>query len=221
MKAILFIISIVLVIAGCVVPVRPDATDFTYYTPPAIDGAKEVNVLRAPDGMLVRSARGAIAQADPLIGLCTEPGTVYMFYSDNALVQYVPEDGTYTMFSLAAKGAVEAHNALNPESDWWDYVSVSLPGFVFDFSHDPEPTLLTIRFLNNDGSLAEHPAVPGYVYDNTFTVEEYAGLVANDGSPRAILKGDFTGWGAEDGVHVIHMQLGGDGVNIPPMTFHY
>ena len=144
-----------------------------------------------------------------------------MFYSDSALVQYTPNDGTYTQFSLTAKITVELHNSTNPETDWWDYVSVSAPGLVYDLSHDPVSKVLTVRFLNNDGTLAQHPSVPGYTYDNTFSLADYDTYVDDNGNPKAALKGDFSGWGAEDGHSVIHMQLGGDGLKIPSATFHY
>ena len=189
------------------------------YVPPAIDGTKSVTVLRYPStASRSIAARGAIAQADPLIASCNVPGSIYMFYDDNALVQYVPLDGTYTMFSLACKGDVEAHNALNPGS-LWDIVTVSMPGPVFDLSHDPTPIVLRIRFLNNDGT--DHLFSGQEVNMIAADPAEYATWVYADGSPRPITKQTFGLWGAEDGHSVIHMQLGGDGVSIPPATFHY
>ena len=236
MKTILFLSLIFLV--SCVDPTKighqddpsapsdPGTTggpDLPVYVPPAMDGAKETIVLRAPHGYAISASRsrGVIALSDPIIGACNEPGSVYMFYSEGALVQYKPEDGNYTAFSLTAKITVELHNSTNPESDWWDFVSVSQLGFVHDLSHDPPHTVRTIRFLTNAGTLAEHPNVPGYVFDNTFSLEDYHTFVNLDGSPKQIIRGDFEGWGASDGHTVIHMQLGGDGASIPPMTYHF
>ena len=217
MKTILSLF-LVLSIVGCTSP--QTAVDggggAPVYSPPLIDGAKEINVLRPANGTVL--ARGLIAEEDPLFAACNEPGTVYIFYSDNALVQYVPEDGTYTIFSLACKGDVERHNAVNPD-DLWDIVTVSAPGPVFDMSHDPAPILLRIRFLNNDGTdhLFSGQEVNMVAADSV----EYATWVFPDGSPRPITKQTFDLWGATDGQSVIHMQLGGDGLDIPAATFHY
>ena len=236
MKAILFLSLLFLV--SCVDPTKighqddpkapgqPSSPDIPYgpnhpiYVPPHYDGATP-NVLRPPHGYASASIfRGAMAQNDPMYGACTEPGTIYMFFDNGALVQYIPDSGTYTILSLAFKGDVERHNYQYPNAQW-DVVTVSVPGLVHDLSHDPPYKVLTIRFLTNAGTFAEHPNVSGYVFDNTFSLEDYHTFVNPDGSPKAIIRGDFEGWGASDGHTVIHMQLGGDGASIPPMTYHF
>jgi len=222
MKKLVFFVLVALVLIACEPPV--EIADIIVgdpvYVPPPIEGAKEINVLRVPDEYVAKSARGLIAQSDPLIGECTEPGTVYMFYDDNALVQYVPYGNeSYPQLANTAKLTVELHNSTSPVELWWDYISVSAPGFVFDTSHDPPSEVLTVRFLNNDGTLH-------VTNGNTYNIvasspEEYATWAYPDGRPRPILKLDFSANGAEDGVSVIHMQLGGDGLDIPAATFHY
>jgi len=196
------------VVAPPVVPVTPA------YVPPTREGAKEINVLRYPGSMGSASLfRGLIAQNDPMIGECNEPGTVYIFFPDNALVQYVPEDGTNVMFRNAVAGDVEAHNSLNTPDKWWDFIYVPFPGPVYDMSNDPPCPPLTVMILDNSGT-----SLSTFAADNA---AEYATWCYANGQPKPILTLTFEGYGANDGVHILHMQLGGDGLTIPAATFHY
>lgn len=127
-------------------------------------------------------------------------------------------DEEYGLYSSSCRGDVEAHNSLNP-GDPWDVVIPPIPGPTFDTSHDPAPTPLRIRFLNNDGS--DHLFNGHEVNLVAANPAEYATWVYPNGQPRPIIKEAFDTWGAIDGHSVIHMQLGGDGVSIPSAVFHY
>lgn len=196
---------------------EPDA-DLPEYVPPHYDNVTEVNVLRPPRGYASRSASRGIAESDPIYPQCTEPGTIYMFFSEGAVVQYVPEAGFFPILRSAFVGDVEAHNYLNP-GDPWDVVIPPIPGPVFDTSNDPTPIPLRIRFLNNDGT--DHLHNGQEVNLVAADAAEYATWVYPNGQPRQIIKGTFEGWGASDGISVVHMQLGGDGISIPSATFHF
>lgn len=221
MKKIL-VLLFVLTLASCEIVVAPTpAAQNPEYTPPSMGDVKAVNILRYPSGVVTKSLLGnGKAEADPLFAACDDPGTVYMFYDDNALVQYVPKDGFYQLFSSAAKLTVELHNSTNP-SELWDYVSVSLPGPNVDYSHDPAVAPLEAKFLDNDGNIVLNAAgSPGHFIAADAT--EYQTYYANaDGSPKLTMKGTFEAYGANDGIHVLHIIMGGDGISIPPSTFAY
>lgn len=219
MKNIILLFAILL--TACEIPEKTVTVtvpaDLPIYTPLAMAGAT-ANVLRAPRGMI--SSRGVIAEDDPLLGACNEPGTLYMFYSEGALVQYIPQTvAGYPQLAMAGRLTCEAHNSVSPESDWWDYVTVSAPGHIYDLSHDPEIAPLTLRYLDNSGGLAVSNS--GSTFEYTFSLADYQSFVNADGSPKTILRQDFEAFGANDGIHVIHMQLGGDGLTIPSATFHF
>jgi len=205
-----------------IVPSDPPGPVLPTYSPPQIDGATS-KVLRAPSGYVSWSAfRGLIAQSDPLIGECTEEGTLYMFYSLGALVQYIPEDvSNYSLLATSGRLTVEAHNSVSPEYDQWDYIAVPIPApvIVYDTSNDPSPAPLTVRYLDNSGNLAVNTI--GQSFEFTFTLSEYQLYVYSDGSPKAILKLDFEAWGGTNTSNPTHMQLGGDGLTIPAATFHF
>jgi hypothetical protein len=215
MKKILFVLS-ALLLASCQLVTSPKHVDSDpvpqTYSPPSMGSAKEVNVLRYPSGVVTKSARGLIAQNDPLAAACDDPGTVYMFYDNNALVQYIPFDGGYSSLADSAKLACE----LNPS---WDYISVPPPGLHVNYSHDPVCPVLTIMFLDNDGNLALN-----INSGQTFTyvcadAAEYQSFIDANGYPGSTLHLTFDTWGAIDGVHIFHILMGGDGLNIAPSHF--
>jgi len=205
-----------------VVPSDPPGPVLPTYLPPQIDGATS-KVLRAPSGYVSWSVfRGLISQSDPLIGECTEEGTLYMFYSLGALVQYTPLDPSgYSQLETSGRLTVEAHNSVADESDQWDYVAVPIPTpvIVYDTSNDPSPIPLTVRYLDNYGNLAVNTV--GQSFEFTLSLAEYQLYVNVDGSPKPILKLDFEAWGGTNTANPTHMQLGGDGLTIPPATFHF
>ena len=147
MKRFLFLL-LVLVLASCS---SPTSVKLPTYTPPSMSAAKDMKVLRAPDGY---SLPKGLAENDPLAGACNEPGTVYMFYDDNALVQYIPFTGGYLSLADAAKITVESHNSLHPSSPW-DFISVTPPGPIVDTSHDQPCPVLHIQFVDHHGNVVK------------------------------------------------------------------
>lgn len=223
MKKLLFMFLITL-LYSCSQAQSPktDTPQVKEYTPPELTGAKDSRVLRYPTGYSVKSIiGGGIAEADPLASSCTEPGTVYIFYDDNALVQYIPFEGGFYAISQNASLTCEARNSTHPRNEWWDYISVNYPMPKVDYSHDPSIHPLEIKFLDNDGNLAKSAVDGTSTWDTIESLESYHYYVNPNGDPTSALRLQFELFGANDGVHVFHILMGGDGVSILPSRFSF
>lgn len=159
-------------------PPAPDAgpTDPLAGDNPAPDGwgdfVKSWKYIRQPNALVTKAlVSRVIASQDPLYDQCNEPGTVYLFRDDGAIIQYTPADtaGSFTLLVQAIQGDVMVHNVLVAKdvSEYWDYKIVypivpPLP------EHPPYPTAPNNTVLLVDRDTAEILYQSDYTTDRAY-----------------------------------------------------
>lgn len=129
MKRLFFLVLAILAMASCQNPANISVQQVLAPAIPAgwegmVDEAKYI---RTPNVIASRTilVDGRIVD-DPIAAMCTEVETVYMFYSDNSVVQFFPIPGRYDLLMRCAQIDVELHNRDNP-NDLWGAICVGPP----------------------------------------------------------------------------------------------
>jgi hypothetical protein len=188
MKKILFIMLILVSLVSCTSPIIPDVVepviavgpevpagpDGTVATPPNPfgDSVKSANYIRQPGSIVSRGLAGAFT--DPDEGLCNEPETIYIFYDDNSIVRYKPNEGQYSMIADSARYTCDLHNRDNPTIPW-DYITVApLPPPPPVTSNDPVLEPLHLALVDDTGYIWYEYTMPNNAeYDYAVSVIHY------------------------------------------------
>lgn len=135
-------------------------------TEPDYSNDPRLTMFDSPESAFIAYPGGALAKElindvkginkDPKVKeKCNKEKYSYMFFDDEAVIEYAPpiDDLDGTILAAAIKIEIEIHNRDNPESLWWDYIYVPIPTVPPVTINDPILLKWQWAFCLDDGTI--------------------------------------------------------------------
>lgn len=161
-RFLLFSLIALAVLFSCQNTIAPGGTEPDYSNDPRLKmfDSPESAFIAYPGGALAREAtedpKGI--NKDPKVKeKCNKQKHSYMFFDDEAVIEYAPPPGDLdgSILANAARIEVELHNRDNPEALWWDYIFVPIPTVPPVTTNDPILAKWQWAFCLDDGTIVD------------------------------------------------------------------